>query len=84
MATAPVSKVEMHKLVIDGTSLSPDPIEIRDGDLVEFHVTNFQGKKHCKLTISSIDYTDVGMSPTLSAVGVPPGPTPMGTIKIGS
>lgn len=81
MATVPVSKVEMHKLVIDGTNLTPDPIEIQDGDLVEFHVVNFQGKKHCKLTISSIDYTDVG---TLSAVGAQPGPTRMGTIKIGS
>lgn len=83
MATAPVSKVEMHKLVIDGTNLSPNPIEIQDGDLVEFHVVNFQGKKHCKLTISSIDYTDVGTT-TLSAVGTSSGPDRMGTIKIGS
>ena len=82
MATVPASKVEMHMLVIDGTNLSPDPIEIQDGDLVEFHVVNFQGKKHCKLTISSIDYTDVGTSATLSAVGTPP--ARMGTIKIGS
>lgn len=79
MATVPVSKVEMHKLVIDGTSLTPDPLEIQDGDLVEFRVVNFQGKKRCKLTIASIDYTDVGTGPTLST-----GPARMGTIKIGS
>jgi hypothetical protein len=88
MAT-PATKVELYKLTINGKTMSPKAIEIRDGDLVEFHVVDFQGKKCCNVSISGIDYTDDGTTPTtvstLSAVGTTTtGAVPLGTIKIGS
>lgn len=84
---SPAPKIELHRLTIRGTTLVSKKLEIQDGDLVEFHVEDFKGKKYCEVTISAINYTDDGVTgPTLTTVSAAdtPVPQPLGTIKIGS
>ena len=88
MATAQAPKVQIDQITIDGKKMTQQHTTINNHDLIEFHVSNFDNHKYCKLTICAIEYTDADKEPDAKAVQLKSttggGVIALGTIKIGS